>query len=145
MNQIRSQLLFARRLVATGLFLGYGWLASAAHPHPTTNLLRQLPVAFEANDGRTDRRAQFVMRAPGYTSFFNEREVAFSFHHVEPEKAEVRRERQRRGEHRQMEQSDIRMTLRGAQPEAQLVGEESLPGVVHQLIGADQIWISRKC
>ena len=137
MNQIRSQLSFAQRLFVMGLFLGYGWLASAAHPNPTNNLLGQLPVAFEANDGRTDRRAQFVMRAPGYTSFFNEREVAFSFHHVEPEKTEARRERQRRGEHRLMEHSDIRMTLLGAQPKARLIGEESLPGVVHQLVGAD--------
>ena len=57
MNQIRSQLSFAQRLFVMGLFLGYGWLASAAHPNPTNNLLGQLPVAFEANDGRTDRRA----------------------------------------------------------------------------------------
>ena len=137
MNQIRSQLSYARRLVATGLFLGLGWLASAGHPNSTTNLLRSMPVAFEANDGRTDSRAQFLMRAPGYTSFFNEREVTFSFHHVKPEKIEDRRERQQRGEKRLLEQSDIRMTLLGAQPSAKLIGEEGLPGLVHQMVGTN--------
>ena len=137
MNQIRSQLFCARRFFAVGMFFGFGWLASAIHPNSTTNLLGQLPVAFEANDGRTDSRAQFLMRAPGYTSFFNEREVTFSFHHVEPEKAAARRERQQRGEQRVLEQSDIRMTLLGAQPSAKLTGEEGLSGVVHQLVGTN--------
>ena len=138
MNQIRSQLSSARRLVATGLFLGFTFWASADGLEPAPRVFGQLPVAFESNAGQTDPRARFLLRAPGYSSFFNAREVTFSFRQAAPDESrQAGRDQRQRGHSRNVEQSDIRMTLLGARPEAEMTGEETLPGRVNHLVGAD--------
>lgn len=88
---------------------------------PALESYGDLPLAFEANRGQTDARADFLSHGNGYTMFFSPTELAMSFSAAG---AAVR-------------PAPLRMTLRGANPHARSVGRDRLPGTVNYLRGAD--------
>jgi uncharacterized repeat protein (TIGR01451 family) len=118
--------------------LSLGLPAHAATPPPKApspvnhNLLARLPVAFEQNTGQADSRAKFLLRAPGYTAFFNEGEIIFSFRHSRRETAHSRTRSRTTGT------SVVQISLAGANPRAALVGNDELPGRANYLLGNDE-------
>jgi uncharacterized repeat protein (TIGR01451 family) len=112
-------------------------VAMAAPPilHSTdaaqANVLAKRPISFEENAGQTDSRARYLLRGPGYTAFFNEREVIFSFRHSE------RQITRKRAHRRTVGTSVVQLSFAGANPRASLAGLEELPGRSHYLIGTE--------
>jgi uncharacterized repeat protein (TIGR01451 family) len=104
---------------------------AAEAPPAQPNLFGQLPVAFESNTGQTDSRARFVLRGPGYTAFFNEREMVFAFRHNERQPSRYHRRQ------RTVAQSIVHVTLVASNPKAQLIGVDELPTRANYLIGPD--------
>src|SRR5688572_17793628 len=124
--------LFVLLLLYWGLLPHVQAAASKAPSPAEHNLLARVPVAFEQNNGQADAQAKFLLRAPGYTAFFNEREVRFAFRHS-------RRESIRgRDRHRTVASSVVQISIAGANPRATLAGSEELPGRVNYLLGSDE-------
>src|SRR3954451_7158902 len=75
----------AAGLVVTFVCAGaaFGLLGSQGAPPARTPAAMaasavRLPLAFEANGGRTDPRVRFLARGEGYTMFFTDRDAVFS-------------------------------------------------------------------
>jgi hypothetical protein len=93
----------------------------------------KIPLSFEANQGQTDPRVQFLSHGSGYSLFLT------------PEEVILRLERQRnaasssiRGDRPEAAPVDtLRMELVGANPGAALSGSDPMPGVVSYFIGND--------
>ena len=132
----REFIMFIRRTLAVLSFVA-AFVAVAAPPAlpfngtAQANVLAKLPISFEENAGQTDRRARYLLRGPGYTAFFNEREVIFSFRHSERQVAHKRAYRRAVGT------SVVELSLAGANPRAPLTGVDELPGRAHYLIGSE--------
>src|SRR4051794_22838021 len=78
----------------------------------------KLPLAFEANGGRTDSRARFIARGSGYAMFFTDRGT-------------VVRVRGRHGD------ATVRTALVGASGAGRPQGSAMLPGRINSLVGKD--------
>ena len=79
----------------------------------------KLPLSFEPNRGQANERVKFFSRGKGYTVSLTPTETVFSL-----------RQKNKR--------TALRMELTGANANAQLAGEEPLPGKVNYLIGNDR-------
>jgi len=75
----------------------------------------RLPMSFEANQGQTDARVQFLARGDGYGLFVTPTEAVLSLQGASP----------------------LRMQLVGANPAPAAAGLDRLPGVSNYLIGND--------
>ncbi len=84
----------------------------------------KLPVAFEANRGQTDSEVKFLSRAQGYTLFLTSSEALFTL----PGPASP-------GDNRHKELQAVGIKLLGANPAAEVLGAEELPGKVSYFIG----------
>lgn len=78
----------------------------------------QLPLAFEPNQGQSDREVKFLSRGGSYTVFLTSYGAVLALHQPESPSPAV-----------------LEMRLAGAAPATQLSGEEELPGKVNYLIG----------
>src|SRR3954451_6829094 len=102
------------------------WLALAASPgggHPlaqerTMVKTGGLPLVFEANGGRTDKRARFIAHGDGYTLFVTPRESVMALGHGG---------------------AVVRTRLAGARP-ARVEGLDRLSGKVNYLVGPKSRW-----
>ena len=81
--------------------------------------LGQLPLCFQAGPGVTSGSAPFITRGANYQFLLSPTEVRIALGKTGFEPAEVR------------------MNFAGANPEAQMVGDDELPGKVNYLIGDD--------
>src|SRR5262249_46887538 len=77
----------------------------------------RLPLQFEANEGQTDARVQFLARGPGYTLFLTPAEAVFRLQTAGAGNV-------------------VRMELVGANPQAGVRGGDRLAGVVNYCVGA---------
>ena len=107
----------------------------------------QLPLYFEANQGQSDGRVQFLARSQGMHVFLSATEVMLVLPPARPagSPAAVRGPRRRRVPAPSVEAAPtestappvVRLSFVGAHPTPQLVGVEELPGKSHYLLGND--------
>ena len=105
----------------------------------------RLPLSFEANQGQTDEQVKFLSRGKGYTLFLTSTEAVLSLNSRQNApraqrdistsysaalaSSAVSSPKQR--------SAVLRMKLVGANPEAEVVGREELPGKSNYFIGND--------
>jgi Beta-propeller repeat len=94
----------------------------------------RLPLAFEANEGQTDSRVQFLSRGNGYTLFLTGNQAVLTLAkadaNVEPRHPAATAS----GTNRERS-ATLRMTLLGANSASKVVGVEELPGKTNYFIG----------
>lgn len=88
------------------------WLDSFAH----------LPMSFEANQGQTDPKVEFVSRGSGYTLFLTKNEAVFALNALSNHKKS---------------QTTLRMQFEGANPSARIMGADELAGKSNYFVGND--------
>lgn len=102
-----------------------------------------LPVAFEPNLGQTDPQVKYLARGNGYTLFLTSSEAVLS---LAPEPAPASQQKANRlarfarstmRSRRSHESAVIRMQVTGANPHAQIAGNENLPGISNYFVGKD--------
>ena len=116
----------------------------AAAPPPSTarvqSVYGHLPLSFEANHGQWDPSVQFVTRGPGHQLFLTPTDAVLALRTGEAKSEE------RGGDIHQDQlssspppslQSMVRMRFAGANPQAEMVGLEKLPGIVNYILGED--------
>ena len=111
----------ANRQLAQGVTLAAS--ASAAIRARVDETYGKLPFSFEANQGQTDRRVQFLARGRGYTLFLTATEAVLA---LNPQ-----------SEIRNPQSALLRLRLAGANPSPEAVGLEELPGRSNYFIGND--------
>jgi hypothetical protein len=132
-----------------GVWSGARGANRPAPPHPATPAAAKKgaaprverirpPLAFEENQGQTDRSARYLSRGADYTLFLTPTEAVLALH----EKSEARNQRSESLERSRRRSSPARlrtlaMRLKGANPAPRLGAEERLPGVSHYLRGGD--------
>ena len=143
------------RRVGTGMaLLGLGLLAIGLvklGPHPTlahrpnspptiakANKLQlaeaygKLPLSFEANEGQTDSRVDFLSRGSRYTLFLTETEAVLALRNPAAPETGIKTDGA------SGETSDVlRMKLVGADPAPEVVGLEELLGKSNYFLGND--------
>jgi beta-propeller repeat-containing protein len=87
-----------------------------------------LPLSFEANQGQTDPRVQFLSRGPGYTFFLTPTVTVLALRQPAPQAA---------AQEAKAYQSVLRMQLVGATPASSVRGLEELPGKANYFLGND--------
>ncbi len=101
------------------------------------NTYGKLPLSFEANQGQTDRRVEFLSRGLGYTLFLMPNEAVLasrkSAAHAEPTGPRQARVSQPG----KTITTTLRIKLVGGNPHARVVGMEELPGKSNYFIGND--------
>jgi hypothetical protein len=114
-------------------------------PEPSGHATRlgsygQLPLSFEANQGQTDDQVQFLARGQGYTLFLTAREAVFAFSPLAAHGQRTTGIVPRTGTGQDTPDTAravVRMQLLGANPAAQAVGLEELPGKANYFRGND--------
>ena len=104
----------------------------------------KLPINFEVNRGQTDESVKFLARGRGYNLFLTATEAVLSLRkEARPAKSESLMAQAGRGRnpsllaHASFTTSALRMKLIGANEEAQVRGEEQLPGTINYFAGSD--------
>src|ERR1035438_585006 len=127
-------------LAIISISFGLGWSrASAAAPDdrpqaangPAAKLM-SVPLSFEPNQGQTDSAVQFLSRGTGYALFLTPGKVVLNLERQQPASAAAK------GHAPQAASVDtVRMSLIGANPQANPAGLARQPGVVSYFIGND--------
>ena len=117
---------------------------AAAPPLPSTAAVQSaygnLPLSFEANQGQTDSHVQFLSRGRGHQLFLTRTDAVLALR-----TDEAKGTRREGGAHQGQlsnsppptSHSAVRMTFEGANPHAEVVGLDKLPGIVNYFIGKD--------
>jgi uncharacterized repeat protein (TIGR01451 family) len=95
---------------------------SSVRPVRASQLLGQIPMAFEPNQGQTDSRVRFLSRGQGYSIFLTASEAVLESRRVVAGS-------------RSEQTSVVRMALAGSNPSPGVSGENLLPGKSSYLIG----------
>jgi hypothetical protein len=96
----------------------------------------KLPLSFEANQGQTDARVQFLSRGAGYTLFLTSDEAVFSLRGSETiSHAQGFPGQLRRSAAVPAANAVLRMRLRNARPATRVAGVDELPGESNYFIG----------
>ncbi len=94
--------------------------------------LNQQPLSFEVNQGQTDARVRFLAHGPGYGLFLTATEAVVT---LAPAPAAAPSGLNH--ESAAAPPGVVRMQILGANPDAQVIGQEPLPGKVNYLLGND--------
>jgi hypothetical protein len=105
---------------------------SSASSSSLGSRLSQLPLSFEANQGQTDARVQFLAHGAGYTLFLTPTAAVFSL----PVPAATQAAAGTTPASSGMVEA-LRMDLLGANPAASVVGQDQLPGRINYFVGND--------
>ncbi len=100
----------------------------------------KLPLAFEANQGQTDPRVNFLSRGAGYSLFLTPDEAVLSLREGSRQDAAMPAQKARALPHRTPQQSNsavLRMKLVGANVKAQVIGQDELGGKSNYFVGND--------
>ena len=150
-------------IVAIGTILGLGGLAyffipstasttnkpEAVTEAPAQAAYGKLPLSFESNNGQTDNQVKFLARGRGYTLFLSGSEAVLSLREGDKEttrqgykgtkgiRSPQSAVRNPQSTARSPQSSVLRMKLAGANPNAQAVGLDELPGKSNYFIGND--------
>ena len=93
--------------------------------------LLEVPLSFEPNEGQADRAVEFLSRGSGYAVFLTPGKVVLNLEVLNLEVLNLERQG------RAASVDTVRMSLVGANPNAQAVGGAPQAGVVSYLIGND--------
>jgi len=122
------------------------WADSPKAVAPSPSMARvqsgygHLPLSFEANHGQWDPSVQFVTRGSGHQLFLRPTDAVLTLRTGEA------KDKGREGDIHQEQlsssppptsQSVVRMRFDGANPQAEMVGLEKLPGIVNYILGED--------
>jgi hypothetical protein len=127
---------------AATLWAGSGQVAAPPPPSMATvqSAYGHLPLSFEANEGQTDSSVQFLTRGRGHQLFLTPSEAVLALRTGEA-KAEGQADDATQGKPfsnpSAPSHSVVRMTFDGANPQAEVVGLDQLPGIVNYFIGDD--------
>ena len=100
----------------------------------------KLPFSFEANHGQWDSSVQFVTRRPGHTLFLTPSTAVLT---LRAGKGKAERGAENITQYKSLRSpspishSVVRMSFAGADPQAEVVGLDPLPGIVNYFIGDD--------
>jgi hypothetical protein len=115
--------------------------AIGQHPSPLNRNQRldsygRLPLSFEANEGQTEPRVDFLARGPGYVLFLTSQEAVLRLQDSD-DRAYQSSNRARMGlrRTRKSAESVLRMQIVGADPNVNTAGIDKLPGYSNYLIG----------
>ena len=101
----------------------------------------KLPLSFEANDGQTDRKVNFISRGHGYSLFLTGQEAVIALKTAAARSPELkglpRREPVEKQKAGAAEMTVVRMELTGTNAAPRAVGAEELPGKANYFIGND--------
>jgi hypothetical protein len=99
-----------------------------------------LPLSFEANQGQVDPHVQFLSRGHGHTLFLTPSDAVLTLR-IGEAKSEGRKGKVHQGTPSSSppppSPAVVRMTFEGANPQAEMVGLDQLPGIVNYFIGGD--------
>ena len=95
----------------------------------------KVPVIFEENIGQADAQVKFLSRRNGNTLFLTPTEAVFSFRTPNLRREAEVLDTEQQDESDEIHAAVLRMQLVGANPEADIVGAEALPGKINYLIG----------
>jgi hypothetical protein len=119
-------------------------MEGAAPPPPSIATVQsaygKLPLSFEANHGQWNAAVQFVTRGPGHQLFLTPSAAVLSLQTGEAKdqgRADDTAQRKPLSSPSTGSQSVVRMTFAGADPLAEVVGLDQLPGIVNYFIGDD--------
>jgi hypothetical protein len=131
-----------------GLVAGLAFMSAvgAATPKPAQAVKAQvqanygkLPLSFEVNQGQTDSQVKFLSRGHGYALFLTPSEAVLSL--KKPQAQPKASALAKSAPAPDVPGAVLRMQLVGANPAAQVLGKEALPGRVNYLIGKDpSLW-----
>ena len=114
---------------------------AAPDPQPRAKLAAnygKLPISFEANRGQTDKRMSFIARGSGYGLYLNGQEAVLALHAPQPKESSSGTGLQAKFHALPSFKTDVvRMQLRNANPAAQPVGIDALPGTANYFVGKD--------
>lgn len=117
-------------------------IAGSTLPGTSTGQVQfgQLPMSFEPNYGQVNPSVRFLSRGHGYALFLEPGQVTFvlrvrTHEEVGQRLARKARLRANRPEANKFSESVVRMRFVGADPHAQLEGQDVLPGVVSYFLG----------
>jgi hypothetical protein len=94
-----------------------------------------LPLSFEANQGQTASEAKFFARGNGYILFLTPRQIVLSFRPLEG--IGLNPDDVTSPEKHLLHPTQLRISLRDANPQAQAIGLEELPGKTNYFVGKD--------
>lgn len=110
--------------------IGYG-----STPLATDNLHKHLPFAFEPNVGQTASEVRFISRASNHTLFLTPQEAVLEFAATDSGRSD---KLQITPQAAPLPEPDLlRMKFNGANPAAEIVGLNRLPGTRNYLVGND--------
>jgi hypothetical protein len=126
------------------------FLRPASHAQPSAqpdarNLLGQLPMIFEPNQGQADAPVKFLARGAGYGLFLEPTGFSLSLQNVQPLSSAGHQSSSRKSSlsASSLRTSSVTMKLVGANAAAPLAGANLLPGKSNYLLGNDaQKWRS---
>ena len=111
---------------------------------PQIKSLSNLQLSFEANIGQKDDQVKFLARGKGYTAFFTTTEVVLALLQDKAEEILINKQeyfmnnnRKESLEKQSIEYSLLRMKMEGANPNAEIIGEEKLQGKNNYFTGND--------
>jgi hypothetical protein len=104
-----------------------GGLAPARSKPNAKSILSQLPMIFEPNQGQADSKVKFVAHGQGYSLSLDEAGAVLSLSGSQAARAGTKKQKL----------SSVRMKLVGANPAAELAGNNPLPGTSNYFIGND--------
>ncbi len=122
------------------------WAESSKVAAPPASMARvqsgygHLPLSFEANHGQWDSSVQFVTRGSGHQLFLRPTDAVLALRtgeaKDESQGGDIHRS-QPSGSPSPSSHSVVRMKFDGANPQAQIVGLDKLPGIVNYILGDD--------
>ena len=136
---------FVRPVIVSFFLLLVSWSVSHAQTNTVPSMAAvqsaygHLPLSFEANEGQVDSHVQFLTRGRGHTLFLRASDAVLALRNV------AGKTERRNGEYLHYipdsssptSDSVVRMTFDGANPQAEVVGLDQLPGIVNYFIGGD--------
>ena len=97
----------------------------------------QLPLAFEANQGQSDRQVQFISRGGGFGLFLTSTEAVLALHQPVKQGQGMRDRTPLTTPSTQTRDAVLGLKLVGANATPQVMGVDELPGKVNYFIGDD--------
>ncbi len=120
--------------------------SQAVVPIPAPSIARMqsayghLPLSFEANQGQWDSAVRFVTRGAGHQLFLTPNDAVLALRTGAAKREEQGSDinpGQRLSSPSPISHSMVRMRFDGANPRAEMVGLEKLPGIVNYILGED--------
>jgi photosystem II stability/assembly factor-like uncharacterized protein len=113
-------------------------LSEADEPSRTEIARRygELPLSFEANEGQSDQRVKFLSRGPGYKLFLTATGAVLGLRNPSEREKDVEAPGSI-AQPRKTKNYTLQLQMIGANPGAQVAGQDEMPGKVNYFLGND--------